>query len=249
VRHSWLISAADMKRVRDFVATQSDRQFVKKRLATLRGPRPPLRKDRVWYGMTGCLLSTQQRSGPGSATTRLLAQRPFPLAYLTIRQQRNAQAFTRKVLKDAGGIRRTDTIASEIARNLELLDGRLWPELMQRLDGLRKQAAASQETATADFIREHLHGFGPKQSRNLLQGLGLSRYEIPIDSRITKWLNSFGFPVPLSATGLGDPGYYAFVSEGIQALCSAAKVLPCILDAAIFASYDKDEWPDNLDLW
>ncbi len=55
--------------------------------------------------------------------------------------------------------------------------------------------------------------------------------------------------MPLSATGLSDPGYYAFVSEGIQALCSAAKVLPCILDAAIFASYDKDEWPDDLDLW
>jgi hypothetical protein len=249
MRHSWQISPADVRRVRDFVASQSDRQFVKKRLATLQGPNPPLHKNRVWYGMTGCLLSTQQRSGPGSATTRFLAQRPFPLAYPTVRQQRDVKAYTRKMLTAAGGIRRSDTIARQVAGNLAILEDRLWPELMRRLDGLQTRASAAQETATADFIREHLHGFGPKQSRNLLQGLGLSRHEIPIDSRITKWLTSFGFPVPLSATGLGDPGYYAFVSEGIQALCSAAKVLPCILDAAIFASFDKDEWPENLDLW
>lgn len=249
MRHSWQISAADVKRVRDFVAAQSDRQFVKKRLASIRGRKSPPQKDRVWYGMTGCLLSTQQRSGPGSATTRLLAQRPFPLAYRTVSQQRNVQAYTAKVLKQAGGIRRTDTIASEVARNVKLLEDGLWPELMRRLDDLRKRTIASHEAATADFIREHLHGFGPKQSRNLLQGLGLSRYEIPIDSRITKWLDAFGFPVPLSAMGLGDPGYYAFISEGIQALCRAASVLPCMLDAAIFVSYDKEEWPDDLDLW
>ena len=33
-------------------------------------------------------------------------------------------------------------------------------------------------------MSERLAGFGPKQARNLLQGLGLTRYEIPIDSRI-----------------------------------------------------------------
>src|SRR3712207_8726784 len=38
-------------------------------------------------------------------------------------------------------------------------------------------------------IDDSLKGFGPKQSRNLLQGLGLTRYEIPIDIRITRWFN------------------------------------------------------------
>jgi hypothetical protein len=32
----------------------------------------------------------------------------------------------------------------------------------------------------------------------LLQGLGLTKYEIHIDSRITGWLNEFGLPVALS---------------------------------------------------
>jgi len=48
--------------------------------------------------------------------------------------------------------------------------------------------------------------------------------EIPIDSRLIKWLNEFGFPVRLSASALSDPNYYRFVSQGIQQLCTAADV-------------------------
>ena len=107
-----------------------------------------------------------------------------------------------------------------------------------------KQTAAGDRKAAA-FIDDNFKGFGPKQSRNLLQSLGLSKYEIPIDSRITKWLNEFGFPVTLSATGLSDRNYYNFVSNGFQQLCKAAKVTPCVLDAAIFASFDASGWTDE----
>ena len=62
--------------------------------------------------------------------------------------------------------------------------------------------------------------------RNLLQSLALSRFEIPIDSRITKWLNTFGFPVTLSSMVLADRDYYLFVSDGIQRLCEASGVMP-----------------------
>jgi len=41
----------------------------------------------------------------------------------------------------------------------------------------------------ACILLQELKGIGPKQSRNLRQALGLLRYEIPIDSRIVKWLN------------------------------------------------------------
>ena len=95
---------------------------------------------------------------------------------------------------------------------------------------------------SATIIMGSLKGFGPKQSRNLLQALGLTRYEIPIDSRITKWLNHFGFPIKLSAAALADPNYYNFVLDGFQKLCEAADIYPCVMDAAIFASSDTD-WP------
>ena len=105
------------------------------------------------------------------------------------------------------------------------------------------------ERRAADYLNDKLKGFGPKQSRNLLQWIGLSRYEVPIDSRITKWLNEFGFPVRLTAKSLGDRHYYHFVSTGFQKLSEACGIVPCVLDAAIFASYDGDGWTDENVVW
>jgi hypothetical protein len=45
------------------------------------------------------------------------------------------------------------------------------------------------ERIVARVLDEQLRGIGPKQSRNLLQELGLTRYEIPLDSRVAGWLN------------------------------------------------------------
>ena len=50
------------------------------------------------------------------------------------------------------------------------------------------------------------------QCGDLLQALGLTRYEIPIDSRVTRWLNEFGFPIELSPAALGDIGLFGFWS-------------------------------------
>jgi thermostable 8-oxoguanine DNA glycosylase len=105
---------------------------------------------------------------------------------------------------------------------------------------LRRTRTQKSELESADFIDDTLKGFGPKQSRNLLQELGLTRYEIPIDSRITRWLNDFGFPVTLSADALSARNYYSFVSEGVRELCEACGIYPCLLDAAIFSSYDEE---------
>lgn len=110
-----------------------------------------------------------------------------------------------------------------------------------------RQSSRADECEAAEFVDDHLKGFGPKQSRNLLQWLGLTKYEIPLDSRITKWLNEFGFPVRLSAGALSDRNYYNFVSDGVQALCAQSDIYPCVLDAAIFTSYDQVEWTaDNM---
>jgi hypothetical protein len=94
-------------------------------------------------------------------------------------------------------------------------------------------------------MEDKFKGFGPKQSRNLLQGLGLSRFEIPIDSRITKWLNAIGFPLKLTANALQDRNYYNFVSDGFQKLCEACEIMPCVLDAAIFSSFDEGKWTEE----
>ena len=117
------------------------------------------------------------------------------------------------------------------------------------LEQVRQDSCPETERQAVRFIDEHFQGFGPKQSRNLLQGLKLSRFEIPIDSRITKWLNDFGFPVKLTASALSDQNYFEFVSDGFQRLAEACGIPPCVLDAAIFSSFDGDGWTEENVVW
>jgi hypothetical protein len=156
-----------------------------------------------------------------------------------------------KCLQSAGGIRRNQTIARQLVANLSILETggwRLIEELAQRLSKQRAREPVESDVAlerdAALALDESFEGIGPKQSRNLWQDLGLTRYEIPLDSRITKWLKRMGFPIPLSANSLVDAPYYNFVLGGVQILCAEARVLPCVLDAAIFASYDT-EWDER----
>ena len=69
------------------------------------------------------------------------------------------------------------------------------------------------------------------------------------NSRITRWLNAFGFPVKLTATALADRNYHNFVSDGFQQLCEACEIMPCVLDAAIFSSFDEGKWTEENVVW
>ena len=46
----------------------------------------------------------------------------------------------------------------------------------------------------------------------------------------------------LSAGSLQDLSYYELVSDGFQRLCNASDIMPCVLDAIIFASFDDGKW-------
>ena len=113
---------------------------------------------------------------------------------------------------------------------------------------MTKNQTTETERKSAELIIDNLKGFGPKQSRNLLQSLGLTKIEIPVDSRIIKWLTAFGFPLKLSATALSDESYYNFVLVGFQRICEACDIFPCVMDAAIFSSFDED-WPKDKLVW
>jgi hypothetical protein len=153
-------------------------------------------------------------------------------------------------LANFGGIRRSTRIGDELGANLRTLESGHWDEALERVNSLLPAATQRQELDVAEYLDDLLVGLGPKQSRNLLQGIGFTRYEIPIDSRITKWLNQFGFPIHLSAIALADRHYYNFISTGIQQLCKEVGAFPCILDAAIFASFDAGRWnKENTESW
>ena len=246
----WKIHTRDVDRVKEIVARQRGNPFVEERIRrNLCVNKPNLTRTMDWREMVACLLTTQQRSGPDTAVNRFIRTKPFPLNYSSCCKQRDVEPFCRRILTQFGGIRRNPTIANQLALNFGKLEQGFWPNTMERLAKLRRPVAQKIEQNVANFIDEAFVGFGPKQARNLLQSLGLTRYEIPLDSRITKWLNEADFPVVLNAAGLGDSAYYQFVSSGLQQLCKKSKVYPCVLDAAIFSSFDGDRWTDQNVVW
>ena len=246
----WVINNDDVRRVKNFVRAHGDSTLVKRRIdKNLRDEKPPITMVLFWNCLVGCLLTTRARVGPGSAVNRFLLAEPFPLDYSTCATHEAVAEFATSVLSNFGGIRRSVIIGKELAANLAFLRTGGWEPTSQLLDEVRMLSTPETERRAARFISEHFLGFGPKQSRNLLQGVGISRYEIPIDSRITKWLNAFGFPVELSAGSLQDRSYYEFISDGFQRLCHASDVMPCVLDAIIFASFDNGKWTKDNMVW
>lgn len=214
MRIKWEVTAADVRRVSAFVQQGEAVRFVRQRIArNTRTVKPRPSQRAFWRAMVTCLLTTQQRSGPGTAVNRLVEMRPFPLDLALCRSKRNVATFVQRVLTRHGGIRTHRMIAEAAATNLAKLEGGFWADTITVLRGLQISDSPATERTAAAFMAEHFDRIGPKQSRNLLQILGLTRYEIPIDSRITKWLNEFGFPIKLSATSLSDPSYYNFVSD------------------------------------
>lgn len=250
VKLAWVIEPADAEKFRAFVALHENRPIVRRRTGrNLRDDKPPVQRADIWRQMVACLLTTQQRSGPTSAVTRFIRTDPFPLAYDACVRAHDAEALAKETLKSFGGLRRTGVVAREVGRNLKRLEAGLWQAMLDALEGLWSARGVEAERSAADFVDDNLHGFGPKQARNLLQSLGLTRHAIPIDSRVAKWLNGIGFPIRVSATALLHRSYYTLVEDGIQALCRACEVAPCVLDAAIFASFDGDGWTDENVVW
>jgi hypothetical protein len=239
----WVFEEEDVATVKTFYEKHRNNPFVEARIsANLGDDKSPVSREAFWESMVGCLLTTQQRSGPESRVTKFLLKKPFPLSFSICSEHDDLSDFTSDVLSSFGGLRRFTVIGEEVAANMSFLRNGGWEKTRTLLDGLTTRSSAAAERRAAAFIDQHFKGFGPKQSRNLLQALGLSRFEIPFDSRITKWLNDVGFPVKLTATALQDRNYYNFVSDGFQALCDACDIAPCALDAAIFSSFDQGKW-------
>jgi hypothetical protein len=246
MKHGWLIEPDDVKKLKALLARHEDNPFVKKRVKrNLRADKPKVETEAFWQQMVCCLLTTQQRSDPDTPVGRFIGAEPFGLGYAVCFGQKDLRGYAKKLLTDFRGIRRTTVIPDHLAENLELLEQGFWKQTLNSLENLRLHQDQATERKTADFIAKHFAGFGPKQSRNLLQCLGLTRYEIPIDSRVIDWLTEFGFPVHLSANVLGDRHYYCFVLDGVQELCKASDVMPCVLDAAIFVDRNPTAWTEE----
>jgi len=244
MNQNWQILPSSVAQVVAFVEQHKDSPRVKQRIErNLRDNKPTIDKDQFWLQMTICMLSSQQKSGPTSPIVRFIRTRPFPFDYATcLAHKDNLIEFGKKTLTDFGGIRFTNNIPTYLAKNLKRLEEEFWPKTLDALENLRLHQDQPTERGTARFLARRLKGLGPKQSRNVLQCLGLTRYEIPINSRVTNRLNELGFVVQYS---LDNTGHYCRVMGDIQKLCKACGLLPCVLDAAMFASFDEGGWTEE----
>ena len=250
---SWKVKPTDVERVRNVVARGvKSNTFVQNRIRrNVTGPAPPFRRGDFWEVVVGCLLTTRQRSGPGSQVGKFLSLNPSPLS-LDACQSSDVESLAKRAFTDFGGIRFVPTIAVRLSANLVWLSERGWGLVKSEYDSLLSQRLANPEPAhaaterrSARFIQKNLQGFGPKQSRNLWQWLGVTRYEIPIDMRVTKWLND-NLSANIESKYLGNTAYYESVEDFIQALSNEAGVVPCVLDAAMFASGFREWEADEL---
>lgn len=242
----WQIDGDDVAKVQEFYRRHQDDAFVKMRSArNLAEDKQPITREAFWDAVVGCLLTTQQRSGPTSPAYRFISTKPFLLRRDVCLAETALGEFVTKMLREFGGLRRSSIIGREAQANWAILEDGGWQQTSEVLETVRSTSTAEAERQAARFLDDKFKGFGPKQSRNLLQKLGLSRFEVPIDGRLTKWLNEFGFPMHLTASALADRSYFEVVSDGFQQLALACGIAPCLLDAAIFSSFDGGGWTDE----
>lgn len=250
----WEFSDEEINNVIEITANQEDNPFVQKRWEqNVEVTDIKITHEQFWNAHLAALLTSQQRSGPDSHVSRFLKNKIETVSLDRCRDADDVSSFVSETLQNHGGIRYYNNIGDACEANLERLDTGGWEELWCELETLMeartrkpKASDSQRERKIATYLSEQvagdgLHRVGAKQARNILQILGLTRYEIPLDSRITKWLNAnFDLPYHVSGAGLGNAEYYHFIMDLVQDSCSTAEILPCVFDAAVFSSYDTD---------
>lgn len=233
---------AQIQAVRAIVEVASNTSlFLKRREINVLQPPHVFDRDAFWKQLVNCLCSSVQRVGPTSPVARFESMQPFPLSLETCESQADLQSYAGDELHKAG-IRFGPTISRRIYKNLEWLRQGGWPRVegaFHQLSQIPRNASAAACIALerdAARLATRLDGIGPKQSRNLWICLGVTRYEIPLDSRVADWVNKYLPPLRIETPRLQSMKYYEAIESEIQALCEKADVFPCEFDAAAFMS-------------
>jgi thermostable 8-oxoguanine DNA glycosylase len=251
---TWFISEEQLSAIREFYRTHRNSPMVKRRRKkNVAHEGLDFSKDTFLKAMLCCLATSQNRSGPESKVAHFLRTRPFPITIRYCRANRKSLAGRLQRQLSKAGIRFSGRIAGYFTENLDRLEDSRWQLLKEMRDGATDgKAGAGWERVLAQRISSasgdrtfKLAGFGLKQARNLLQIMGVTRYEVPLDSRVLKWLDRYGFPYPLSDNQLQLPALYDILVDSIQEISRQIGVYPCVLDAAIFAAVDGGGWTDD----
>lgn len=235
---NWEINEVELARWRSFVNLHIENDFVKDReKRNISRTVVDLSKEMLWFVHVGCQVTTQQRSGPDSAVSKFMNSDSKALKYKECSASPDKESLIQTELSKAG-LRRSSIIAKNLNEILNELDCGGWEHFIGLLKTIENETTKEQERKVAQYIASKFSGLGPKQSRNYIQWLGLARYEIPVDSRITKTMKKLGCKFVPKATALNDDTVYLLIQDGLQQIAEKLGIYPCILDACIFSSFD-----------
>lgn len=144
------------------------------------------------------------------------------------------------------GIRFINKKPGCITKGMDILQ-KNWIDIKKCLETIHFNTSLKKEREVADYIRESFMGIGFKESRNIIQMMGLSQYVIPLDSRVMKVLSTNGgIEMPKQKKPLKSQYGYCAIEDQINELCEMLNghcgnfiVKPCNFDICAFISEEK----------
>ena len=235
----WTIDNTVLENIRKVIIDNIDSKLAKERKSkNIEKKGIDLSKNNVWKILVVCEITSRQKSGENSPTDQLLksGSKLFDFNYC-----KNNHNFIIEELKKFN-LRRYNTIAEWLILIIKEWELGEWDILQKKLTLLKKDHSKEDEKQVIDYLRSGKYkGLGLKQSRNFLQWLGLSIYEIPIDSRVIKVLENCGCNFVPGSNALQDDATYEYLEIGLQMISEELQILPCELDACFFMSLEKKE--------
>jgi thermostable 8-oxoguanine DNA glycosylase len=234
----------DKEAINRIIENEERGAFVQDRIRNIQNPK--ISKEDFWHSILIGLLTSNQKSGPTSPVFKLLSTKPFPISIdnVIFKLKKESHQVESK-LKEFPGIRFTTKISEHICKNIDVLNSE-WSRIIEFINKILSSKDKERqllERNLCNHLMNNFIGIGPKQSRNVLQAMGVTNFEIPIDSRFIKWLKTnIKFSIPINSTVLSSEEYYNFILDIISDLCLKEKIMPAILDACIFASFDDGKW-------
>jgi len=254
------ISTTEVDAVRRIVDAQRNSPFLqRRRRRNVQNPPQHLTNEEFWKQMVVCMCTSVQPSGPNSRVSNFVREKPFPLNLAVCESENHLRSYAERTLRSRG-FRFGLKIAKQVEANLAWLRNGGWNTAQAQFRAVihlpvgspPSVRIAAERTASRTIMGSNggLAGLGPKQARNLWQCLGVSQFEIPLDSRICAWINALPSSFRVSPNRLYNSlPYYEATMTHIQAICEKAEILPCEFDAAVFASADSEEWPEDDDVF
>ena len=232
----WKLSDSDINKVRDYVKNNKNQNVERIINRNINHIDRIIDKDSLLRTMLICLLSSETDSYPESKIEQMFKKKPYLLNYQYLFKVRNIEYLFQEVFQTFGITKYVNKVPKYFSTNFEFLEETDWDLELEINRSITNELTKYDERKLADMVDKSFKGFGSKEARSFLLALGVTKYEIPIDYKLIKWLENFGFPIKFSKTALQDILFYHFVSDGIQKLCEISEIYPCVLYTSILSS-------------